>query len=76
MLLDPWCPSWEARAQMYYEAYALFAAILNYGLSQVRGTQSEVLSVLETFTERTLPSTTSIDVSHADLIQHLRDGIG
>ena len=61
---------------MYYKACAILAAILNYGLSQERGTQSEVLFVLETFTERTLPSTTSIDVSHADLMQHLQDGIG
>ena len=76
MLLDPWCLSWDTQAQMYCGACVPLGAILDTGLSQERGTQPEVLSVLETFTERTLPSTTSIDVSHADLMQHLRDGIG
>ena len=61
---------------MHYGTGVLLAALLDCGLSQEKGTPSDVLSVLETLTETTLPSTTSIDVSHADLIQHLRDGIG
>lgn len=43
--------------------------------AQEKGTVQDVLTVLQTFAEVILPDATGIDISHADLLRHLREGI-